>query len=209
MLNYTAPQTHEIYLHRVGRTARAGRVGRSCTLAAEEDRKVIRSVVKTAKAQNAKIVSRTIPIEEGETWQKRVEDLEAEVEDVLREEKEEKLIRNEEMMVKKGENLIEHEDEIMSRGKRTWFANAKEKERAKMKGWEELNGVAKREGAKKRKLSGKEKKARDDHRERVEGRMWKKGKGDMVLKRKDKGKGMEKGTKKGKGKAKGQGKRRP
>jgi ATP-dependent RNA helicase DDX27 len=43
VINYEAPQSHEIYLHRVGRTARAGRTGRACTLAAEPDRKVVKA----------------------------------------------------------------------------------------------------------------------------------------------------------------------
>ena len=49
VINFEAPQSHEIYLHRVGRTARAGRSGRSCTLAAEPDRKVVKAAVKAAK----------------------------------------------------------------------------------------------------------------------------------------------------------------
>ena len=63
VINYEAPQTHEIYLHRVGRTARAGRSGRACTIAADPDRKVVRAAVKSGKTQGAKIVSRVIGAE--------------------------------------------------------------------------------------------------------------------------------------------------
>src|SRR3954451_18229672 len=75
VINYEAPQSHEIYLHRVGRTARAGRTGRACTLAAEPDRKVIKAAVKAGRAQGAKIVSRTIDPGAADKWAKKIEDL--------------------------------------------------------------------------------------------------------------------------------------
>lgn len=68
VINYEAPQSHEIYLHRVGRTARAGRAGRACTLAAEPDRKVVKAAVKSARAQGAKIVSQVVEAAEADIW---------------------------------------------------------------------------------------------------------------------------------------------
>ena len=135
----------------------------------------MKSVVRTAKAQGVKVISRVIPQDVGESWQKKVEGLEEEVEEVLKEEKEERLLQSQEMMVKKGENLIDYEEEIKAREKRTWFTTQQGKEKARIKGLEELNGPSKKT---KGKLSGKEKKAKDDRRERGEGRMWKKRKGD-------------------------------
>ena len=175
VINYEAPQTHEIYLHRVGRTARAGRSGRSCTIAAEPDRKVVKAAVKTGKAQGAKIVSRVVNQDLVEEWVQKVEGMVDEIEDILREEKEEKQLAQTEMQVTKGENLIKHHAEIISRPKRTWFESEKEKLEARKRGLVELNGPnpAKKE---KGKLSGKEKKKLDAVRERKEGRIWKKGK---------------------------------
>ena len=104
-----------------------------------------------------------------------------EVEDVLREEKEEKVLGQAEMQVRKGENIIVHEDEIMSRPKRTWFESETEKRMAKKSGRLELNGpesVSGGKGGKKKKagkLSNKDKKRLDDGRERREGKVWKKG----------------------------------
>ena len=103
--------------------------------------------------------------------------MESEIEAVLKEEKEEKQLATAEMQVTKGENLIRHQDEILARPKRTWFESEEEKKKAKRAGREELNGVVVKSGGK-TKLSGKDKKRLDDHKERVEGRMWKKGKGD-------------------------------
>lgn len=39
------PSSLKQYVHRVGRTARAGRVGRSITLVGEDERKVLKEIV--------------------------------------------------------------------------------------------------------------------------------------------------------------------
>lgn len=44
------PNTIKHYVHRVGRTARAGKAGRSVSLVGEEERKMLKEIVKTAKA---------------------------------------------------------------------------------------------------------------------------------------------------------------
>ena len=204
MINYEAPQSLEIYVHRVGRTARAGRHGTAVTLAAEPDRKVVKAAVKAAKAQGAKITSRVVAPADADKLQDQIDAMEDEIDEIIQEEKEEKQLAQAEMEVKKGENMIEHESEIKSRPKRTWFETEHDKKKAKMAGKEELNGA--REGMKKKakgKLSNKDKKKLDDQSMRSEGRAWKKGKGDaeaMAKKLKGKGKGKGKATAKGKGK---------
>ena len=179
VINYEAPQTLEIYVHRVGRTARAGRSGVAITLAAEPDRKVVKAAVKAGKAQGAKIVSRVIDPADADKLQAQVDEMEEEIEEILREEKEEKQLQQVEMQVKKGENLIKYEDEINSRPKRTWFETEKDKKRAKEAGRAELNGVRdqmKKKGA--GKLSNKDKKKLDSKAERSEGKSWKKGRAE-------------------------------
>ena len=178
MINYEAPQSHEIYLHRVGRTARAGRAGRSCTIAAEPDRKVVKQAVKSGRSQGATIISRFVEAGLADGWTKKVEGLQDEVEAILKEEKEEKALAGAEMHLRKGENIMEHKTEIKSRPKRTWFESEKEKQIAKGSGQAELNGAVGLGKKKAGKLSGKDKKTLDDRRERKEGRVWKKGKGD-------------------------------
>ncbi|KAI9831047.1 MAG: nucleolar DEAD-box protein required for synthesis of 60S ribosomal subunit [Sarea resinae] len=193
VINYEAPQSHDIYLHRVGRTARAGRTGRACTLAAENDRKVVKQAVKAGRAQGAKIVSRVIEPSVADAWAKRVEEMEDEVEEIMKEEKEEKQLAQVEMQVRRGENIMTHEEEIMSRPKRTWFESEKDKRAAKKTGRAELNGPdaagVKKE---KKKLSNKDKKRLDDREARQEGKVWKKGRaersGKGVLETKSSGK---------------------
>lgn len=178
VINYEAPQKHEIYVHRVGRTARAGRSGTAVTLAAEPDRKVVKAAVKAGKAQGARIMSRIIDAGEADKWQKRVDEMEDEIEEIVQEEKEERQLAQAEMQVRKGENLIEHEDEIKSRPRRTWFETEKDKRLAKEAGRAELNGEKEKMASKKGKLSNKDKKKLDAKAQRSEGPMWKKGRAE-------------------------------
>lgn len=180
VINYEAPQTVEIYVHRVGRTARAGRSGVSITLAAEPDRKVVKQAVRSGKAQGAKIISRIIDAADADKWQDQIDEMDDEIDEILREEKEEKQLAQVEMQVKKGENMIRYEEEINARPKRTWFETQQDKRDAKEAGRAELNGV--REAMKKKgagKLSNKDKKKLDSKAERgAEGKGWKKGKAE-------------------------------
>ena len=128
--------------------------------------------------QGAKIVSRVVDSAVADEWAVKVMGLNEEVEAILKDEKEEKLLNQTDMVIRKGENIMAHEDEIHTRPRRTWFESEKEKLQAKNAGKEELNGrvglgKVKHGG----KLSNKDKKALDDKRDRVDGRAWKKGKG--------------------------------
>jgi ATP-dependent RNA helicase DDX27 len=130
VINFEAPASYEIYLHRVGRTARAGRLGRAVTLAGESDRKIVKTALKAVK-KSGKIVSRVLSPENVESLGRKMEELETEVEAVLKEEKEEKAMKIAEMEVRKGENVMRYQDEILARPKRTWFATEREKAVAK------------------------------------------------------------------------------
>ncbi|KAI9750196.1 MAG: nucleolar DEAD-box protein required for synthesis of 60S ribosomal subunit [Chaenotheca gracillima] len=179
VLNYEAPQSHDIYLHRVGRTARAGRTGRACTIAAEADRKVVKAAVKAARTQGAKIVSRVVDATAADERAKKLDTMESEIEAVLKEEKEEKALGIAEREVRRGENLVRYEDEIGSRPRRTWFESEKDKRAAKELGAKQLNGDIPAAKKEKKRLSGKEKKKTEARERRMDGdRMWKKGKTD-------------------------------
>lgn len=198
VINYEAPQSLEIYLHRVGRTARAGRSGRACTLAAEQDRKIVKAAVKSGRAQGAKIVSRVVDAAEADKWADKVTDMKDEIEEILEEEKEDKQLAQAEMQVRRGENIIAHEDEIMGRPKRTWFETEQAKREAKKTGRAQLNGMESVLKKKPGKLSNKDKKKLDDRDTRTEGKVWKKGRAE----REGKGALLVKGQKKGKGSGK-------
>lgn len=104
--------------------------------------------------------------------------MEDEIEEILQEEKEDKLLAQAEMQVRKGENIIVHEDEIKGRPKRTWFESEHDKKSAKTAGRAELNGVESVLKKKGGKLSNKDKKKLDDSTMRSEGKVWKKGRAE-------------------------------
>ncbi|GJJ09682.1 hypothetical protein Clacol_003906 [Clathrus columnatus] len=128
VINYDMPSQLAQYLHRVGRTARAGKKGRSVTLVGENDRKMLKAAIK--RGGDDKIRHRVVPAEVISKWAGKLKELKDEIEAVMKEEKEEKEIRRAEMELKKSQNLLEHEEEIFSRPARTWFQSSKEKEKA-------------------------------------------------------------------------------
>lgn len=177
VINFDAPKDISVYLHRVGRTARAGRKGTAITLAADCDRKLVKAAVKAGKEQGTKTRSVTIDTASAKEWQSKVDDLETEVDEILAEEKELKQLQQADMEIQKGENLIKHADEIKSRPKRTWFETEHEKKKAKEGAPSKLSAM--RESLKKKhangKLSNKDMKKLDNKAERQNGRLWKKG----------------------------------
>ncbi|KAJ7181679.1 DEAD-domain-containing protein [Mycena crocata] len=126
VINYDMPGQLAQYLHRVGRTARAGKKGRSVTLVGEADRKMLKTAIKHG-AESDQVRHRIVPPEAVAKWVEKLEDLKEEISEILKEEKEEKQFRQAEMELKKGQNMMEHEAEIYSRPARTWFQTGKEK----------------------------------------------------------------------------------
>ncbi|GJJ68339.1 ATP-dependent RNA helicase DDX27 [Entomortierella parvispora] len=128
VINFNMPQNYAIYQHRVGRTARAGRMGRAVTLAGENDRKLLKLAIKNADKRTVK--HRVIPQDVITRYRERVEGLTDGVKEVMAEEKEDKALRQAEMEMRKSQNLLRHEDEIYSRPAKTWFQTADEKKLA-------------------------------------------------------------------------------
>lgn len=136
VINYDMPQNFETYLHRVGRTARAGRQGRSITLVgdASAERSVVRSAVKSAEADSNggknKILVRNVDWDMINKFTEQIESKEDLIKEILSEEKAQKQLALAERDLKKGENLLKYEEEIKSKPKRTWFESESEKKQA-------------------------------------------------------------------------------
>ncbi|GAA5908090.1 DEAD/DEAH box helicase [Sporobolomyces salmoneus] len=137
VINYEMPKSIEIYLHRVGRTARAGKKGRALTLVGESDRKLVKLAMKHAAQETIK--QRTVPTDVVNAVIQELRDMQDEVKEVMREEREEKEFRKGNMEVQKAQNLLQHEAEIKSRPARTWFQTETEKKTARNLGTAEHN----------------------------------------------------------------------
>ncbi|KAF8405403.1 hypothetical protein HHK36_010308 [Tetracentron sinense] len=124
VINFACPRDLTSYVHRVGRTARAGREGYAVTLVTDNDRSVLKAIAKRA---GSKLRSRIVAEQSIAKWCQIIDQMEDQVAMVFQEEREERVLRKAEMEATKAENMIAHKDEIYSRPKRTWFSTEKEK----------------------------------------------------------------------------------
>ncbi|KAL9702065.1 hypothetical protein quinque_005583 [Culex quinquefasciatus] len=151
VINFVMPATMEHYIHRVGRTARAGKAGVSVSLAGELERKIVKDIIKNAVNP---VKNRIIPNEIVEKYRKKVQALEEEIENVLQEEHAEKLLRQTEQQLSKTENKLKG---ISNGPSREWFQNSherhQEKERLSIKTDEE-KAEKKKQNKNKRKRGG-------------------------------------------------------
>ncbi len=130
VLNYAMPGDYRQYLHRVGRTARAGKSGRSVTLVGEADRKILKMVLKNASEAPKQRLIEAAVIEE---FKNRMKEMQNDIEMLLEEERSDRLIHQAEKEAKRAENLITHSKEISARPKKVWFQSGKDKASSKSK----------------------------------------------------------------------------
>lgn len=123
VLSFDAPKTLASYLHRVGRTARAGKKGTALTFMEEGDRRLVKTIAKRGANLKARVVPGNIVAD----WHKRIEDLEEQIVQINYEERTEKQLQKAEMEARKAENMIEHAADIKSRPAKTWFQSEREK----------------------------------------------------------------------------------
>ncbi|NXX96554.1 DDX27 helicase, partial [Centropus bengalensis] len=131
VINFTMPNTTKHYVHRVGRTARAGRAGRSVSLVGEEERKMLKDIVKNAKTP---VKARILPQDVILKFREKIENLEKDVYAVLCLEREEREMQQSEAQINKAKKQLETgKKEAGSEGlERSWFQTREERKKEKL-----------------------------------------------------------------------------
>ena len=133
VINFLMPISLEHYIHRVGRTARAGRAGISVSLAGEQERKIVKDIIKNAVNP---VKNRIIPPEIIEKYRKKLIMLELEIRAVYEEERAEKLLAQTEQQLGKTERKLLASETKKTPGpggdvKRQWFQTHKQRQEEK------------------------------------------------------------------------------
>ncbi|KAI5215964.1 putative Atp-Dependent Rna Helicase Ddx27 [Manis pentadactyla] len=129
VINFTMPNTIKHYVHRVGRTARAGRAGRSVSLVGEEERKMLKEIVKAAKAP---VKARILPQDVILKFRDKIETMEKDVYAVLQLEAEEKEMQQSEAQINTAKRLLEKGKEAPNEPERSWFQTKEERKKEKI-----------------------------------------------------------------------------
>nr|XP_034181342.1 probable ATP-dependent RNA helicase DDX27 [Osmia lignaria] len=127
VINFVMPATMQHYIHRVGRTARAGRVGVSVSLAGEQERSLVKEIIKNAKNP---VKNRIIPPDIIEKYNKKLQSLEPDIKKILEEERNERELAKIENQANRVEKLLKDDNKTVQR---TWFQTQKERKEEKEK----------------------------------------------------------------------------
>lgn len=156
VINFVMPITLEQYIHRVGRTARAGKAGISVSLAGEQERKIVKDIIKNAVNP---VKNRMIPPEIIEKYRRKLLALESEIVNVYEEERAEKLLAQTEQQLSKTERkLNSNKKDEPNQPPRQWFQT----HRQRMEEKERLALVPKDPDSKNKKKQKKRKRGGDD-----------------------------------------------
>ena len=136
VINTEMPRTANTYVHRVGRTARAGCTGRSVTLVSDSRRAVMRQVLKnegsTLSDESGQVFSRSVPTAVITEFSSRIATLEPSIAEKLRLDRGNAAVEKAFREAEKAENILRFEDEIAARPARTWHQTEREKRELKV-----------------------------------------------------------------------------
>jgi ATP-dependent RNA helicase DDX27 len=142
VLNGDMPRSASTYVHRVGRTARAGLQGRAVTLVSDARRKIMKEVLKAGTltsedgaetiATDAKtVLTRVVPSAVVMHYLNKIAGLEDALNTEYKQERQNRKLDDVEKEMERVTNLVEFQEEIYSRPKRTWHQSEREKTEVK------------------------------------------------------------------------------
>jgi ATP-dependent RNA helicase DDX27 len=126
VINYNLPHAMDAevrYIHRVGRTARMGRSGRSITFYTPEEYAVVKRIVKRSVDRDARagVFERKISPELCNVWSRRIQG----ITDILKQVETEENLENEIYIsarkIAKAENMSVHKKSIVQRPQKQWI----------------------------------------------------------------------------------------
>jgi len=118
VINFAFPNEPKRYLHRIGRTARAGNSGVAITICNDEERKELK---KLSRKLNFHVSTFTVQKKISDVYAEKIEQLEEAVKEVLADERTDKELERADREARRAENLIKYKEEIQNRPKKQWF----------------------------------------------------------------------------------------
>eukprot|EP00978_Attheya_sp_CCMP212_P021306 scaffold62017_cov51-Attheya_sp.AAC.8 len=177
VINFEMPSNVDTYVHRIGRTARAGRGGQACTLIGEGRRHLMKDVIKDAEQKSRQhgktsstgvVRSRTVPPAVVSHFVAKIASLEPHIEEVLAAEVVAKMDRIADMEAMRVTNIIQHSDDIKARPQREWFASHEKKMSAKEAALEKQQMIAEKVGTGTHRMTRKKRRAREAREDMLE-----------------------------------------
>jgi ATP-dependent RNA helicase DDX27 len=124
VINFQMPVMEDRYIHRIGRTARKGYIGEAITICDDDDRLILKKLIKREKfvLSNIKVENSSV-----KAIYKQLVSWKEAISDQINEYLAEKELQEAERDVEKTINLKMHSNEIYNKPRKEWFMNKKEK----------------------------------------------------------------------------------
>jgi len=129
VINFEMPIESKRYIHRIGRTARAGTEGIAITICDEDERKELKKLVKKNKD---KLLKWSIKKKATDELVTQIEGIEKYIEEIEKQERLEKQYFMANIDIARAENIIKYKDQIMNRPKREWKLSKKKNQEQKL-----------------------------------------------------------------------------
>lgn len=135
VINFAFPNEDNRYIHRVGRTARAGNSGTAITLCNDDESFLAKKVIKKSKS-TAK--SYSYPKSLRDNIFTLIHLAGEAIANILNLEREDYQMARAEMELKKAQNILDYQEEIYNKPKKEWFQSSKQKEDANKQGKDDM-----------------------------------------------------------------------